>query len=442
MVLIFSALLLAISLKLTLVCAVFFLFVSLVTMLVGRRVKRLGREAVEANRVFTHRMLEIFNGLRLIRLFGREAFEQDRFVRVSHGVRKAFFRVDRWSSMVPALSEVLAASFFVTLLVLAMRNPAELGTTLVFLVLLYRMHARIKSLDAQRVALEGLAGSVEDVRNLLDSTGKPFLRSGNKRLSSLAPGIRFEHVSLSYDTATDHALKDVNLTIPTGETTALVGSSGAGKSSVASLICRLYDPTAGRVIVADCDLRDLDLIWWRSQIAVVSQDVHLFNTSVAENIAYGKSGAGRDEVLEAAKRAQASQFIEALPDGYETNLGERGLRLSGGQRQRIALARALIRDPEILILDEATNALDLISERLVQDALEAFAAGRTVIVIAHRISTIEHADQVVVLDAGTVIEQGKVQDLVRSRGYFSSLYALQFDKRHAPAELKNPAIPD
>jgi ATP-binding cassette, subfamily B, bacterial MsbA len=440
MVLIFAVLLLSISLKLTLVCGVFFLFVSLVNMLVTRRVKRLGKEAVEANRVFTYRMLEVFNGLRVIRLFGREEFEQDRFDNASLGVRKTFFRVDRLSSIVPALSEVLAAIFFVSLLVTAKKNPAELGATLVFLVLLYRMQTRIKSLDHQRVALEGLAGSVEDVRSLLDSTDKPFLRGGDKRLTSLTPGIRFEDVSLAYDTATDHALKDVTLSIRTAETTALVGSSGAGKSSIASLICRLYDPTSGVVTVGDCDLRDLDLAWWRSRIAVVSQDVHLFNTSVAENISYGKPGAGRKDVLEAAKRAQASQFIEALPQGYETNLGERGLRLSGGQRQRIALARALIRDPEILILDEATNALDLISEHLVQDALEVFAAGRTVIIIAHRISTIENADQVIVLDAGRVLECGKVQDLVASGGYFSRLYALQFKK--TPVEVKNSAIPE
>jgi subfamily B ATP-binding cassette protein MsbA len=409
-------------------------------MLVTRRVKRLGKEAVEANRVFTYRMLEVFNGLRVIRLFGREEFEKGRFDNASLGVRKTFFRVDRLSSIVPALSEVLAAIFFVSLLVTAKKNPAELGATLVFLVLLYRMQTRIKSLDHQRVALEGLAGSVEDVRSLLDSTDKPFLRGGDKRLTSLTPGIRFEDVSLAYDTATDHALKDVTLSIRTAETTALVGSSGAGKSSIASLICRLYDPTSGVVTVGDCDLRDLDLAWWRSRIAVVSQDVHLFNTSVAENISYGKPGAGRKDVLEAAKRAQASQFIEALPQGYETNLGERGLRLSGGQRQRIALARALIRDPEILILDEATNALDLISEHLVQDALEVFAAGRTVIIIAHRISTIENADQVIVLDAGRVLECGKVQDLVASGGYFSRLYALQFQK--TPVEVKNSAIPE
>jgi subfamily B ATP-binding cassette protein MsbA len=441
MVLIFGVLILAISLKLALVCAVFFLFVSLVNMIVTRRVKRLGEEAVEANRVFTHRMVELFNGLRVVRLFGREAFEQDRFDNTSRSVRETFFRVDRLSSLVPALSEVLAAIFFVSLLVIAtMKNPAEFGATLVFLVILYRMQTRIKSLDHQRVALEGLAGSVEDVRSLLDSTGKPLLRSGDKRLTSLTPGIRFEDVSLSYDTATDHALKDVSLSICTGETTALVGSSGAGKSSIASLICRLYDPTSGIVTVGDCDLRDLDLAWWRSRIAVVSQDVHLFNTSVAENISYGKPGAGRKDVLEAAKRAQASQFIETLPQGYETNLGERGLRLSGGQRQRIALARALIRDPEILILDEATNALDLISEHLVQDALEVFAAGRTVIIIAHRISTIENADQVIVLDAGRVLECGKVQDLVASGGYFSRLYALQFKK--TPVEVKNSAIPE
>jgi ATP-binding cassette, subfamily B, bacterial MsbA len=227
-VLIFGGLLLAISLKLTFICAVFFLFVSLVTTIIGRRVKRLGKEAVDANQVFTHRMLEIFNGLRLIRLFGRETFEQDRFDQASHRVRRTFFRVDRWSTMVSPLSEVLAAIFFVTLLVIAMKNPAELGTTLVFLVLLYRMHARIKSLDAQRVVLEGLAGSVEDVRSLLDPTGKPFLRSGDRRLTSFTPGIRFEDVSLAYDTATDHALKDVRLIIPSGKTTLSLVPRGQG----------------------------------------------------------------------------------------------------------------------------------------------------------------------------------------------------------------------
>ena len=183
--------------------------------------------------------------------------------------------------------------------------------------------------------------------------------------------------------------------------------------------------------------------WWSRVLVLIRARPRLAGGGPANwSPSYGKPGVERDDVLQAAKRAQASEFIEALPQGYETNLGEGRLRLSGGQRQRIALARALIRDPEILILAEATNALDLISEHLVQDALEVFAAGRTVIVIAHRISTIENADQVIVLDAGRVIEFGKVQDLGASGGYFSRLYALQFKKKHAPAEVENSAISD
>ena len=182
------------------------------------------------------------------------------------------------------------------------------------------------------------------------------------------------------------------------------------------------------------------LTWWRNQIAVVSQDVYLFNASVAENILYGKLDATGEELLEAARKAHALEFIEDLPDGFKTVLGDRGVRLSGGQRQRLALARAFIRDPQILILDEATNSLDLISEKVVQDALEQFGRNRTVLMIAHRISTIEHADKVIVLDAGRVVESGAVAELLAAGGLFSRLYALQFRKKHPEEEPLTHAL--
>jgi ATP-binding cassette, subfamily B, bacterial MsbA len=194
------------------------------------------------------------------------------------------------------------------------------------------------------------------------------------------------------------------------------------------LICRFYDPSSGRVLVDGVPLPELDLAWWRSQIALVSQDIVLFNASVADNIRYGKLDATHEELLEAARKAHALEFIGSLPDGFKTPLGDWGLRLSGGQRQRLALARAFIRDPKILILDEATNSLDLISEKVIQDALEEFGQDRTVLIIAHRISTIEHAGKVIVLDKGRVAESGSVNELLLNGGLFSRFYKLQLRK--------------
>jgi len=255
------------------------------------------------------------------------------------------------------------------------------------------------------------------------------LRSGSRIPASIEKGIIFENVSFQYDSGKRSALKQATCTINIGETTAFVGSSGAGKSSLISLICRVYDPSSGRLLVDGVPLPELDLGWWRSQIAVVSQQVFLFNASVADNIAYGKLDATREELVEAARGAHAMEFIEELPDGFDTILGDQGLRLSGGQRQRLALARAFVRDPKILILDEATNSLDLISEGVVQDALEQFGRNRTVLIVAHRISTIEHADKIIVLDSGRIIENGTVAQLLAAGGLFSRFYALQLRKK-------------
>jgi subfamily B ATP-binding cassette protein MsbA len=259
--------------------------------------------------------------------------------------------------------------------------------------------------------------------------------------TSVETGVVFDNVSLHYGCEKGPALDQVTCSIDIGETTALVGPSGAGKSSLISLICRFYDPSMGRLLIDGIPLQELNLTWWRSQIAVVSQDIFLFNSTVAENIAYGKLNATREELVEAARKAHALEFIENLPDGFETVLGDGGLRLSGGQRQRLALARAFVRDPQILILDEATNSLDLISEKVIQDALEEFGHGRTVLIIAHRISTIEHADKVIVLDAGRVIESGSVRQLLARDGLFSRFYALQIRKKHSGEELRAHALP-
>jgi subfamily B ATP-binding cassette protein MsbA len=441
MTLIFSILLLLISWKLTLITACLLLFISQIIRHFTQQGKRLGAEATAANEELTQRMLETLEGLQLIRAFGRESHEQHRFELASRQVRKAFFKVERVSALVHPLSEVLTVSLLLAiLLVVAIRTPGQMAVSLTFLVLLYRLQPRVKQLDFDRVALDALSASIEEVRRLLDESDKPYLRSGTRVPASIEKGITFENVSFHYDAGKGAALQQVTCSIKVGETTAFVGPSGAGKSSLISLICRFYDPSSGRLLIDGIALPEFNLAWWRNQIAVVSQEVYLFNATVAENIAYGKLGATHQELVEAARKAHALEFIEALPEGFETIVGDHGLRFSGGQRQRLALARAFIRDPQILILDEATNSLDLISEGVVQDALEEFGRNRTVLIVAHRISTIMHADKVIVLDLGKVVESGTVTQLLAAEGLFSRFYALQLRRKHAGEESRSEAV--
>jgi subfamily B ATP-binding cassette protein MsbA len=259
----------------------------------------------------------------------------------------------------------------------------------------------------------------------LNRSDKPYIDSGSTQFKGLNKGIYFEYVSFKYSHVVKYALQDITISIPPGKTTAIVGQSGAGKSTLVNLICRFYDVTDGEIYVDNCPLRELDLDSWRKRIAIVSQDVHIFSTTIRENIAYGRLDATDDEIATAAQYANAHEFISKLPEGYDTKVGDRGMRLSGGQRQRIALARAIIRDPEILILDEATNALDSVAENLIQEAINTLSQNRTVIVIAHRLSTIEQADQILVLKDGRIVEQGKLQDLLELDGLFAHLYYLQ-----------------
>jgi subfamily B ATP-binding cassette protein MsbA len=437
MTLTLSLLLLIISWKLTLITGALLLLISLVVQLLGRRLKQLGRRATAANAKLIQRTLETIHGLRLIRAFGRESHEQARFDETSLQVSKTFLRMERVSVLVHPVSEILAAALLLGILVvMTMHSPGQIAASVTFLILLYRLQPRIKQLDADRLMLNTFSGSVEEVRNLLDQTDKPYLQSGARVPAAIEKEIFFEDVSLHYGSETKAALEKVTCSINIGQTTALVGPSGAGKSSLISLICRFYDPSAGQVLIDGIPLPELDLAWWRNRIAVVSQDIFLFNASVAENIAYGKLNATREELLQAARRAHAFEFIENLPDGFETVIGDGGLRLSGGQRQRLALARAFIRDPQILILDEATNSLDLISEKVIQDALEQFGHSRTVLIIAHRVSTIEHADNVIVLDGGRVVESGSVRELLASNGLFANFYALQLRKKHSGEEAR------
>lgn len=426
-VLVLVTLLFLLSWKLTLLAASVMVLISMVVQFVTRNVEDLGHQAVEMNKLLANRMWEGFSGMKVIRAFGRDRYEQKRFDDASEQVRKTFLKLEILSGTVAPLSEILSAALLLGILILFLsQGYSSLPTFLTFVFVLYRLQPQVKQLDSSRVGLISLSRSVEDVMALLDTSDKPYIHSGTIPFTTLEKGIFFESVDFYYPDQPKPALQDIFLHIPQGKTTALVGPSGAGKSTLIGLVCRFYDPTSGRVIVDDRPLPQLNLADWRSHMAIVSQDIYMFNTTVRENIAYGRLEATDDEIIEAAKLADAHEFIQQLSYGYETVVGDRGVRLSGGQRQRIALARAIIRDPEILILDEATNALDSVAENLIQEALEMLSKDRTVIVIAHRLSTIEQADQIIVLSNGQVAEQGNVPHLLALNGLFAELHRLQY----------------
>jgi subfamily B ATP-binding cassette protein MsbA len=276
-----------------------------------------------------------------------------------------------------------------------------------------------------KVAWENLQGSLTDVFDLLDATATPHPKSGPEPFRRLERGVTFEQASFRYGPNEPLALDGVSLFIPKGKVTAVVGASGAGKSTLLDLIFRFHDPSAGRVLVDGEALTGFDLMSWRKRLSLMTQDVHLFHDTVLANIGYARPGATEEEIAQAAELAGAAEFILSLPKGWHTVLGDRGARLSGGQRQRIALARALLRDPELILLDEATNALDAVSERAVQAGLARWAEDRTVVIVAHRLSTVERADQIVVLDRGRVVEQGPPAALLARGGLYAAMRRAQ-----------------
>ena len=296
---------------------------------------------------------------------------------------------------------------------------------LAFLFALFRLVPIAHNLNGQRGQWASASASLSNVAALLSPDGKPYQKDGQRPTPTLKNGIRFDGVDFEYE-AGEPVLKDISLFIPRGKTTAVVGGSGSGKSTLVDLIPRFHDATRGTIYWDDLDLMTLTGHSLRERISIVSQSTFIFNDTIANNLRYGRLDATDAEVRAAAREANALDFIEAMPDGFQTTLGDKGVRLSGGQRQRIAIARALLRDPEILILDEATSALDSISESLVQQSLEQLMDDRTVIAIAHRLSTIENADWVIVLEDGKVVEQGPYAELLGRRGRLHEYHELQF----------------
>jgi ATP-binding cassette, subfamily B, bacterial MsbA len=422
---VFSALMIAISPTLTLFALFFLGIVAMVIRFSTRKADATGQAVVAENKQFGMRMWESIESLQLIRAFGREDFEKDRFRHSSDQLRKRLLTLDLLWAVPAPISEIAITSLIGALILTAHSTGTGIAALAAFLSLLYRMQGPVRELMQSKVSIDGLAGAIDDVSHLLETSAAPFLLDGARDAVALGQGIALQNVWFRYGEDEPWALQDVSFNIPAGKTTAIVGESGAGKSTLLSLLFRFQDPTKGALTADGTPLTALRIATWRNQMALMSQDVQLFNATVAENIGYGRPGAALEDIKEAASIARASAFIEGLPDGYDTIVGDRGLRLSGGQRQRIALARTILRNPDLLLLDEATNALDVESEQAFQLALERFSHRRTVVVIAHRLSTVKDADQIIVMSKGRVIESGPPVELLRSKGPFARMFEMQ-----------------
>jgi ABC-type multidrug transport system fused ATPase/permease subunit len=428
--LVFSLLLLMVAWHLTLTVVIALLLVVKIVHWLTAGGRKLSQQCVAAANQLSHRTVETLTGIRTIRAFGQEDYEHKRYQESSELFYKLSVKRLLMVMLAEPLTEGLAAMVLVGFMFVTFQGALSLSVLVTVIFMLYRLQPPIKSITYNFSQITASTASISTILDFLVRENKPYTCSGAMQLA-----ICFENVSFYYENKGQMALTQLNLAIPQGKMTAVVGASGSGKSTLINLILRFYEPTAGKIYADGLPIMGLDLQFWRGHIALVSQDIHIFNATLLENIAYGSSDVSRQDVIRAAKQAHLDEFIEQLPAGYDTVVGERGMRLSGGQRQRLAIARAIMRNPDILILDEATNALDTLSERLIQQSIETLRQNRTLIVIAHRLSTIEHADNIVVLDKGQLVEQGSLNELLAMKGYFSALYLAQQRGQAEPLQI-------
>jgi ATP-binding cassette, subfamily B, bacterial MsbA len=429
--LVYAAVLLTISWQLTVISILLFVLVGVGLSRLNGSVREASFPVSRARGRFTAIAVEFVNGIRTVQAFATQDFERRRFHEAIDEYKKAATTAAYRLAIVRPLAEGFATTVLIGMIIFGVavfvaNGMLQVASLLTFLFVLFRLVPAIQELNGCLASMSSYQGAIQNIEQLLKPDDKPYLTNGTLKFTGLQRGIEFVAVDFGY-TSDNRVLRDIRFTIEKGKTIALVGSSGAGKSTLADLIPRFYDPIEGEILFDGINLKRFDSASVRQKMAIVSQDTFIFNTTVRNNIAYGLEEVDERAIMEAARLANALDFILEMPEGFDTKLGDRGVRLSGGQRQRIAIARALLRNPEILILDEATSALDTVSERLIQESLEKLSVGRTVIAIAHRLSTIVRADKVVVLEQGRIVEQGTYQELLALRGKLWTYHQMQHE---------------
>jgi len=418
------------SWKMLVISMLLIIFVSLFLRNIYLRAETAGKLYSSAIMTINQHLLNSILGMKVIRIFNRENETMLSYEKEIDAYNKALYKLTESRGAVQPLFEFLGILVISIIIILASfflfgDGENRLGILVVFLVVFQRLISPVMMINQLRVALVGDLPAFREVFKFLDVKNKHYVINGKGKFPGLKSMIEFNNVSFSYQKDKMIVLDKIKFYIKKGTKVGIVGSSGAGKSTITELLLRFYDPDSGEILVDGLDLKTLDLGSWRNSVGVVSQDIFLFNDTIKGNISYAKPSATLVEIEAAARKAHAHNFICEMPNGYDTLIGDRGVLLSGGQRQRIAIARAIIINPEILIFDEATSALDTESEKIVQEALEDVGKGRTVITIAHRLSTIFDSDKIIVLDAGKVVGEGRHEELYAAGGLYTKLVNMQ-----------------